>query len=385
MELTDGLTDDEATRKKKQNIVVVPSPSTSSWTQVTTGSGAQGTRDSIPGAPVVPVVNGGLAGSTQQPVAANIVQTKLDQNTFTYVPFVVPEAAIVPGIFGTAGTGDSIPRAPSAPDVTSNDRPLESLTLAISSAAAAADAAPMDEDEPISTLAVGRRAEGSGLDGSRASSPGAHSGPMSEAGSAVSGAGPQVFNMAAREMSMNFDQSRHVTINNFNVEALNQVQMQCNFNVERIRLEAAQALGAAEAVYNRLNADHERERMQWIAAGAEYQRQIFTEASQQVENARTSATTQLTEMRDDIANQANDKINACRRAMEVAASSHAADLQTAHRERDALRMQATASHQEALLARGETDGIKARLADTEQRAVNAEEKAKTYFDDVRRS
>ena len=89
MELMDGLTDDEATRKKKQNIVVEPSPSTSSWTQVTTGSGAQGTRDSIPGAPVVPVVNGGLAGSAQQPVAANIVQTKLDQNTFTYVPFVV--------------------------------------------------------------------------------------------------------------------------------------------------------------------------------------------------------------------------------------------------------------------------------------------------------
>ena len=170
-----------------------------------------------------------------------------------------------------------------------------------------------------------------------------------------------------------------MTVNNGSIEALNQVQMQHNFHVERIRLEAAQALGTAEAVYNRLNADHERERQQWITAGANYQREIFTEASRQVDIIRNTASSQLVEMRDELIRDGNAQLEECRNVMESSTRSHAAELQGAQNELNAIRTQAMASHQEQLLLRGELDGVKIKAADAERRAAESEKEKDRFY------
>ena len=142
------------------------------------------------------------------------MQTKIDLAALTLAPFVLPQDGnTVPEQIGTAGTSDSIPRAPPAPSALLNNA---ASAVAIGNAIATAnhDDAMDADDDPISTLAVPHRyagnAEGNGSVVSRASSTGRPSIPASEAGSAAthaSAVGPQVFNMVVRDMSVILDHS----------------------------------------------------------------------------------------------------------------------------------------------------------------------------------
>ena len=76
--------------------------------------------------------------------------------------------------------------------------------------------------------------------------------------------------MAAREMEINIDQSKNIVIQTINIEALNAVQMQANVQIDRIKVEAAQALGSAEAVFYHMNESHEAERAGWYQSTTEY-------------------------------------------------------------------------------------------------------------------
>ena len=47
--------------------------------------------------------------------------------------------------------------------------------------------------------------------------------------------------------------------------------------MDRIKLEAAQALGSAEAVFNRMSTAHEAERLGWNTAFNDFQQRLHAE------------------------------------------------------------------------------------------------------------
>ena len=135
----------------------------------------------------------------------------------------------------------------------------------------------------------GSSADGMGLLASRASSPGGSVAPVSEAGTHVSAIPPQHFNMAANEMHVTLDNSQHITVNTLNVDAINNIQMQANVTIERMKLEGAQALGSCEAVFAAMNNAHEEERRNWYAVGE----RVVAECHQQVAAANTVGNEQI--------------------------------------------------------------------------------------------
>ena len=141
---------------------------------------------------------------------------------------------------------------------------------------------------------------------------------MSEAGTHVSTVPPQCFNLAASEMCITLDNSQHITVNTLNIEALNNIQLQANTYIERMRLEAAQALGSAGAVFNAMNTAHEGERQNWIAVC----QRMIAECQQQVAAVNSSGNVQLPRLRHEMAAEANAQLAACRQTLEVQAGSH---------------------------------------------------------------
>ena len=105
--------------------------------------------------------------------------------------------------------------------------------------------------------------------------------------------------MAAREMNITLDNSQHITVNTLNIEALSSIQLQANCYVDRIKLEAAQALGSAEAVFNRMSTAHEAERQGWNTAFNDFQQRLRAECCQQVAAANASGNEQLLRLRTD--------------------------------------------------------------------------------------
>ena len=76
------------------------------------------------------------------------------------------------------------------------------------------------------------------------------------------------YDMAVREMKIVIDNSRNITVNSINIEALNAVQMPANLQVDRAKFEAAQALGSAEAMFQRMSESHEQEPAAWYKSAA---------------------------------------------------------------------------------------------------------------------
>ena len=127
-------------------------------------------------------------------------------------------------------------------------------------------------------------------------------------------------------MKVVIDNSRNITVNTMNIEALNSIQMQAHMHVESIKLEAAQALGSAEAVFNRMSQAHEQERSSWHASHQDVVQRLHAEANQQIMASNANATQQLLALRTEMAADANAQLAAGRNVLETQQGSHTMDM-----------------------------------------------------------
>ena len=104
------------------------------------------------------------------------------------------------------------------------------------------------------------------VDGSQATGHAAAGAPDGGADDPIGG--PPLVSLSARDMTINVDNSTNIVEQQFNIDAINRIQFEANVHVERIRVEAVQALGNAENIVRELNERADREQRVLAAAAA---------------------------------------------------------------------------------------------------------------------